>query len=165
MTARALDRLTAVLQSEEELYSGLRDLLQREHTLMAVLDADGLEEVARAKEELTDEGRLIEESRVAVTSELARELDCSDPRPRLCELCERLGAEGLALREAHTRLVVLVAVVQELMDANQALAGESLGQVQGTLRLLGGLVPNESLYQPDAARAHGGVGQLIRRTA
>lgn len=173
MTAKLEDGiagLTAVLDAEEKLYVELRDLLQREHGLMVSLDAEGLEEVARRKEELADEGRLVEETRMSLCETVTGELGFDEPHPRLSRICERIGPEGGALREAHTRLVVLVSVVRELMDANNALAGDALSQVRGTLRLLGGLVPGEVTYDPgsigDARRSSRlGVGQLVRRMA
>ncbi len=166
MTTERLTALTSVLDAEETLYVELRDLLQREHGLMVTLDAEGLEEVARRKEELADEGRLVEETRMFLCHELAAALGMADARPRLSGICERLGPEGRALREAHTRLVVLVSVVRELMDANNALAGDALSQVRGTLRMLGGLVPGEITYEGSGPVHAGlGVGQLVRRTA
>lgn len=167
MRTGGLEGLTTVLQAEENLYAQLRDLLQEEHGLMVTLDAEGLERIARRKEELADEGRLVEETRLAVTRELAMELGMQEEAPRLSAICERIGPEGRGLREVHTRLVVLVGVVRELMDANRALAGEALSQVRGTLRLLGGLVPSEITYErePGGETQRTGTGQLIRRTA
>ncbi|MCP3983643.1 MAG: flagellar protein FlgN [bacterium] len=161
--------LASVLDAEEKLYVELRDLLQQEHGLMVTLDAEGLEDVARRKEELADEGRLVEETRMSLCEMMTRELGFDEVRPRLSTICERIGPEGRALREAHTRLVVLVSVVRELMDANNVLAGNALSQVRGTLRLLGGLVPFEVTYAPESitdgsSAGRSGVGQLIRRT-
>ncbi|MCP5055596.1 MAG: flagellar protein FlgN [bacterium] len=168
--AAGIEGLTAVLDAEEKLYVELRDLLQEEHGLMVTLDAEGLESVARRKEELADEGRLVEETRMSLCEAMTRELGFEEVRPRLSAICERIGPEGRDLREAHTRLVVLVSVVRELMDANNILAGDALSQVRGTLRLLGGLVPFEVTYAPDSIAdgsqaGRGGVGQLVRRMA
>ena len=160
------ESLLRILEAEEALYGQLRDLLQREWELMVALDAAALEETARTKEELADEGRLLEESRVAVSVELARELGLSAERPTLSQLCLRLGDGSARLRESHSRLLVLVSVVRELLDANRALAGDSLTQIRGTLRLLGGLMPGEAVYQPGTLRDPASeAGQLLRRTA
>ncbi len=160
-------RLMAILEAEEELYVRLRDLLQHERELMVQMDAAGLEEVTRRKEALADEGRLVEESRLAVASELATRLDLRESRPTLAQLCERLGAASRPLREAHTRLVVLVTVVRELLDANVALAGETVSQIRGTLRLLGRLGPGEATYDPAEPERREGLasGQILSRTA
>jgi hypothetical protein len=133
---------------------------------MVALDAAALEETARTKEELADEGRLLEESRVAVAADLAHELGLATARPTLSQLCLRLGDRSARLRESHSRLLVLVSVVRELLDANRALAGDSLTQIRGTLRLLGGLMPGEAVYQPGTLRDPASeAGQLLRRTA
>lgn len=159
-------RLLTILDAEERVYVRMRDLLQRERECMVRLDAERLETIAREKEELADEGRLVEETRLAVAAELSRELGLGEGRPTLSRLCEALGREAGPLREAHTRLVVLVSVVRELLDANAALAGDSLARIRGTLRLLGRMVPGDAVYEargvPEPAP---GVGQLVRRTA
>jgi hypothetical protein len=161
-----MENLLRVLAAEEALYERLRDLLQREWDLMVTLDAAALEETARSKEELADEGRLLEESRVAVAADLARELGLAADRPTLSQLCVGLGGESARLRDAHNRLLVLVSVVRELLDANRALAGDSLTQIRGTLRLLGGLLPSEAAYEPRTAREPASEsGRLLRRTA
>jgi len=160
-----VSRLAVVLEAEHGLYERLRDLLRHEQEVLARLDAAELEAVARRKEELADEGRLLEESRIDVARELAHRLGVAAPRPRLGELCARLGADAAPLAAGHNRLVVLLGVASELLDANACLAGEALGQVQGTLRALGGLLPEDATYAPGGlARGHE-TGRLLRRTA
>ena len=150
-----VQRLLAILEAEERVHLEMRDLLQRERELMARLDAEGLGELAREKEALADEGRLVEESRIALAAALARSLGIADERPTLSRLCEELGDAAGPLRQAHTRLVVLVSVVRELLDANVALAGDNLGRIRGTLQLLGRMLPVEPTD----------TGRLVRRTA
>jgi hypothetical protein len=162
----ATRRLLEVLAVEERLYLRMRDLLQREREHMATLDADALMDVAQHKEALADEGRLVEESRVAVAGELAAALGLGEARPSLSRLCAALGPEAEELREAHTRLVVLVSVVRELLDANAALAGDHLMRIRGTLQLLGRLVPEDTLYRAGVGLTHGETpGRLVRRSA
>jgi hypothetical protein len=158
-------RLLVVLESEHALYVRLRELLRREREALGALDARALEALAREKEELADEGRLLEESRLHVTAELAASLGLASPRPRLAELCARLGDEAAPLRAAHNRLVVLLGASRELLEANRVLAGESLDHVQGALRMLGGLLPEEARYAPGAAAAPAASGRLLRQTA
>jgi len=161
-------RLLTILDVEEQVYVKLRDVLQHERELMVALDAAGLEEVARDKSALADEGRLVEESRIEVAGRLARELGIAEERPTLSMICAELGADAGALRAAHTRLLVLVSVVRELLDANVAFAGEHLSQIRGTLRLLGGMIPLEPVYErnPQPGGSGGmGVGHLVQRTA
>ncbi len=163
------ERLVAILGAEEKVYLEMRDLLQRERELMARLDATGLGELAREKEALADEGRLVEESRAAVAEALAAGLGLDDPRPvPLSRLCEALGPAAARLRQAHTRLVVLVSVVRELLDANVAFAGDNLGRIQGTLQMLGRLLPTEPAYAAPGRpvpEARGETGRLVRRSA
>ena len=162
----AVARLMVILDAEEDLYNRLRDVLQREREVIVKMDADALERIARTKEELCDEARLLEESRAQVASELAGTVGLPERGSRLSEICRRLGPAAGRLRTQHNRLVILVSVVRELLDANAGLAGESLSEVRSTLRLLGGLLPEENLYQasgPPAPLLQ--TGRLIRRSA
>lgn len=162
----AVRRLITVLDAEERLYVELRDLLQREREHMVNLDARGIEEVVRRKESLSDEGRLLEESRIEVARALARELGLTEASPPLSLLCDHAGADAPALRDAHSRLVALLGAVRELLDANAAFAGECLAQVRTTMGLLGRMLPAEPTYRPGAAGA--GVsraGRLVRSSA
>ena len=159
-------RLSLVLEAEENLYVELRDLLQRERACMVALDAEGLEQAVDAKETLAEEARLLEESRIDVACELASELGIADPRPSLSQLLEALGDTDGRLREQHLRLVALLAAVRELVDANASFAREGLEQVQGTLRTLGRLLPQEPVYRPaEPPRLGRDASRLLRGVA
>jgi hypothetical protein len=165
MTADGAHRLLVVLEAEETLYRELRDLLQRERELVIDLDGPALEALVRRKESLAAEGQLLEESRLDVVRELARELGLATERPGLSELAARL-ADAAPLRSAHARLAALVASVRELLDANAVLAGDALSRVRGTLRVLGRFEPGASLYGPAVAPALAAAsGRLLSRTA
>ena len=156
-------RLLVILDAEESLYSRLRDSLQEEREVVARLDAAGLEEIARRKEELCDEGRLLEESRRIVADELAASLDLP-AGSRLSVICERIGPGASRLARAHQRLAILVSVVRELLEANVVLAGESLSEVRATLRLIGGLASDPESY--GATPLSGSTpGRLVSRSA
>lgn len=158
------DRLQVMLVSEGELYARMRDLLQEEREVLFSLDADRLQAVTRRKAELADEGRVLENGRQVVAAELAANLGLPSAGLRLRELCDRLGPEHEGLRAAHNRLVILVSVVRELLDANRALAGQSLSDVRATIDSLGGLLPAGEAYGRDGAPVPGG-SRLIRRSA
>lgn len=162
--AEIVERLLVVLGAEEALYARMRDLLQREREVVLCMDVAGLEEIARQKEELADEARLLEETRVDVANSLANDLDLPSRTP-LAQLCRHLGESGRILRSAHNRLVILVSVVRELVDANAALVGESLSEIRSTLHLLGGFLPEENLYGSGRNGAPGlASGRLVRRS-
>lgn len=171
MNAIAIEQLSAILGSEESLYRELLALLQRERDLMVDLDADGLGEVARQKETLAAEGRLIEQGRMEVAGRLASALGISSAPATLSEICERLGTDGAGLREAHTRLVSVVGAARELVEANRVMGGDRLAFVQNTLGLLGRLLPGR-VAEPQAYERNGVVpeaalpgGHLVRRSA
>lgn len=157
-------RLEIALQAEADLYERMRDLLQQEREVLLGLDSERLELLTRSKAELADEGRVIEAGRQAVVAQLASELGLRSEGLRLSQLCDRLGPQYAGLRAAHNRLVVLVGVVRELLNANHALAGQSLAEVRATVEALGGLVSEGSAYGPDGA-PRSVRGQLLRRSA
>jgi len=169
--AEEVARLAAILRSEEELYRELIGLLQREREMMVDLDADGLADVVRHKENLAVEGRLIERGRIEVAERLAARLGLPDAPPTLSAICDRLGEDDGGLRAAHGRLAAVVGAARELVEANRALGGDRLAFVQTTLGLLGHLVPDQggasqaydrsgSLPEPTTPGGH-----LVRRTA
>ena len=159
MTAALRDQLLEVLDVEERIHLELRQILARERELMLELDANGLYELARRKEALADEGRLVAEARVLSANRLARAIGIEEDPVTLSRLCEALGDEGAPLRDAQSRLLALVAAAQELAEANRVLGGERLNHVQATLHLLGRLLPD---VRPEDA---GSAGRLVRTCA
>jgi hypothetical protein len=156
----------AILEAEERLYLEMRDLLQRERELIAALDAVGVEEVVREKENLAEEGSLLEESRLEVSARLANELGIQNESPTLSEICDALGEAGSELAEAHSRLAALAGAVQELLAANAVFAGDALDRVQGTLHLLGRLLPEAPTYRPSGVvNSPNRAGRLVRQSA
>ncbi|MFQ5416758.1 MAG: flagellar protein FlgN [Myxococcota bacterium] len=165
MTARdELQRLSRILDAEERFYCDFRGLLQREHACLVELDAEGLEEIVRAKEVLAEEGALLEESRIEVGAELAAKLELPG-RPTLSQICDRLGDEAADLRAAHARLVAVVGAVRELVELNTAFTGNALTRVDATLELLGRLRPDHPVYGQDRSRAPARTGRLLRSSA
>jgi len=158
-------RLLVVLRAEETLYTRLRDVLQQQREVVAQMDLEALEGLTRRQEELSDEARLLEESRLELAGELAASLGLAEQGTRLSEICARLGASAGELRDAHNRLVILVGVVRELLDANAMLIGSSLVDVRTTLRALGSHLPEDVTYRPGARVPAPEAGRLVRRSA
>ncbi len=155
-----LARLLSVLDAEHALYARLCDALRAERVALAALDVPALERLVRAKEEIADEGRLLEESRLVVTEAFAQELGVVERRPRLSRLIEAAGGGGAPLRDAHRRLGAQLALARELLEANGATTARELANVQGSLRALGATPASESYGR--SARAPE-TGRLIRQ--
>jgi flagellar biosynthesis/type III secretory pathway chaperone len=164
MKEDAARRLQVVLEAEAGLYERLRDLLQEEREILCSLDASRLELLTQQKAALVDEGHVLESNRQAVVLQLATELSLAPEGLRLSVLCERLGRGHDGLHQAHNRLVVLVGVVRELLQANRSLAGQSLSEVRATLDALGGTLREGSSYGPDGNR-RSTKGRLLRQCA
>ncbi len=157
------DRLLALLEAEDGLYERLCQLLRDERAAFARRDARELERIALGKEELADEGRLLEEARLALVARLAVALGLSESRVRVDALCARLGADAQPITGAANRLAARLAVARELLHASRALARDSLAQVQATLRALEGASagsPRYGLAPPQPA-----TGRLVRQSA
>ncbi len=156
-----VDSLIPVLEAEERVYLELRDVLQDERIAILELDAARLERAVDAKAALVDEAQLLEESRREVSAGLAAELGLE--HPQLSLLAERAPARGAELLDLCSRLRSLIAAVRELLDLNATLSGESLGQVQLTLELLGRMGGSAPLYDERGATRNHGRGALLRQ--
>jgi hypothetical protein len=155
-------RLLTVLDAEHALQDRLCAALRAELAAVSALDVPRLEQLVREKEELVDEARLLEESRLAVSEELARALGLGGARVRLSELCDALGDEAAPLRVAHLRLAARLALARELLEANTAATASELASVQATLRALG-VTPAGDGYGRTGATPE--AGRLLRQSA
>jgi len=161
--AEVAGRLASLLGSEEALYREMRDLLRAERRHMTALDAGALEDIVRQKVALAEEGRLLEDGRAELCARLGALLDLGTARPTLSQLCEALGPEAGELPDVHGRLAALAGAVQELLRANEALAGEALSRVQGTLQRLGRLPAEDPTYTREGAPTARAGGRLLRQ--
>ncbi len=157
-----LVKLLAVLEAEHALYARLCDVLRAERSALAALDVGLLEHLVREKEEISDEGRLLEESRMVVTEAFARQLGIDEPRPKLSRLCDALGEASPRLRAAHQRLGALLALARELLEANSAVTVSEISNIQGSLRALGATHASDTYGRPAAPPS---TGRIVRQTA
>lgn len=156
-------RLEVVLQAEENLYLRLRELLRREEAELIDLDPGCIAQTVEEKRSLAEEARLLEDTRRALASELARALGLGDGPRKLSALIEALGDEAARLPELHGRLSALVGSTRSLLEANGSFADRSLRRVQETLKMLGRAVPERVGYGPGLERGAGvGRGRIVR---
>lgn len=162
--AAQVDRLQMILRSEEGLYLRLRELLQREENEIIELDPHSISMTIEEKRALSEEGRLLEESRSIVTQELATMIGLEETLPKLSKIIETLGDQADELPSLHGRLSALVESSQRLLETNQQFAHRSLGRVRDTLRLLGRSVPEPVGYgRKGQASDQGGRGRLVQQ--
>ena len=163
-TRESVSRLQAVLLAEEDLYLRMKALLGREEAELIDLDPTALEETLEQKRAFAEEARLLEESRVLLTTDLAADLGLAGGEFKLSELISRLGDEAGELPSLHARLSALIGSTQALLEANESFANRSLVRVQQTLQLLGQAIPEEVGYGPGLSRSRGaGRGRLVRQ--
>jgi hypothetical protein len=156
-------RLEVVLQAEENLYLRLRQVLRREEAELIELDPGRIAQTVEEKRSLAEEARLLEDSRRALASELARGLGLGDSPQKLSALIEALGDDAARLPELHGRLSALIGSARSLLEANGGFAERSLRRVQETLKMLGRAVPERVGYGPDLGRGAGvGRGRIVR---
>jgi hypothetical protein len=153
-------KLLAVLEAEHALYERLCEALRAERAALSSCDVPALERLVREKEEISDEGRLLEESRIAVTEAFARQLGIAEARPKLSRLCELLGEASPRLRAAHQRLATLLALARELLEANSAVTVAELANVQSSLRALGATLAGETYGRGAPAQAAGRIARI-----
>jgi flagellar biosynthesis/type III secretory pathway chaperone len=157
-----IERLLDVLAAEQALYERLCDALRAERAALTALDVPQIEACVHEKEEISDEARLLEESRLALTEALAQQLGLAERQPKLARLCERLGDAEPRLREAHLRLGARLSLARELLEANRAVSASELANVQASLRALGATQVGAGY----GARADvPDTGRIVRQTA
>jgi hypothetical protein len=156
-------RLEVVLQAEENLYLRLREVLRREEAELIDLDPGRIAQTVEEKRSLAEEARLLEDSRRALASDLARALGLGDRPQKLSALIDALGDEAARLPELHGRLSALIGSTRSLLEANGGFADRSLRRVRETLKMLGRAVPEKVGYGPGLERGTGvGRGRIVR---
>jgi hypothetical protein len=162
--AQQVAGLEIVLQTEENLYLRLRDVLRREEQSLIELEPGEIAAIVDEKRSLAEEARLLEDSRRALTAMLGRSLGLPDAPQKLSALIEVLGDEAGRLPEQHGRLSALIRATRGLLEANGHFSERSLQRVQETLRMLGRAVPEQIGYGPGASPVESsmGRGRLVR---
>lgn len=159
-----VERLEMILRSEEDLYLRLRQTLLRDEPEMIELDPGTLARTVEEKRALAEEGRLLEESRVVVTRELAALIGLGEALPKLSRIAAILGDQAGELPVLHGRLSALIESNQMLIEGNRVFAHRSLGRVRDTLRLLGRATPQPVGYGRSGQPAESsGRGRLIEQ--
>ena len=155
--------LEVVLQAEENVYLRLREVLRREEALLIALEPAEIADVVERKRGLAEEARLLEDSRRALTTTLARALGLPEQPIKLGALIAALDGEAGRLADLHARLTALIRSTRSLLESNGAFADRSLRHIQETLRMLGRAVPEKVGYGP-AQQGTGsmGRGRLVR---
>lgn len=155
--------LEVVLQAEENVYLRMREVLRREEALLIALEPAEIAEVVERKRGLAEEARLLEDSRRALTTALARALGLADEPIKLGALIATLDGEAGRLPDLHARLTALIRSTRSLLESNGAFADRSLRHLQDTLRMLGRAVPEKVGYGPAQQGAGSmGRGRLVR---
>jgi flagellar biosynthesis/type III secretory pathway chaperone len=156
--------LEVVLRAEENLYLRLREVLRREEQELVALDPAEIATIVDQKQSLVEEGRLLEDSRRALTLGLGRALGLGDGAIPVSGLIASLAGEAGELPELQARLSALIRGTRSLLESNGAFSERSLRRVQETLRMLGRAVPEKVGYGPGISRGDPtlGRGRLVR---
>lgn len=161
--AEQVMRLQVVLQAEEDLYVRMRSVLRREEEELIALDPAELDRTAAEKLALAEEGRLLEDSRLALTRELCLAQGFGREPMKLSALIDALGEDAMDLPGIHGRLTALVASNRSLLEANDLFAHRTCERVRETLKMLGQSGPEVVGYGPGSGRGRStGRGRLVR---
>lgn len=166
MTHELARRLVEVLRQEEVIYVEVRELLTRERSSLASLDADGLDRAATEKALRAQELEILEAARERLCRELGNALGIDEAlRLTLRELATALGPEGAPLLEAQRTLRALVVSVKESSEANATLAEQGLLGVRSTLASLGCAQPATGYGQRGVTEQPQSSGRILRESA
>ncbi len=137
MIQEQVDRMTAVLDQEADVYRALVDLSEKKKAALVAGDLEALDEVVRAEEALLWKAGRVEETRQTMATELADELGLKDGERTLVSLTEAVGEPWSArLQERQGELLKAIGDLAVKNEANGRLIEQSLAQVRLTVGLL-----------------------------
>ncbi len=153
MIQEQVDRMTAVLEQEAEVYRALVELSSKKQDALVAGDLEALDGVVRAEEALLWKAGRFEETRQMVATELADLLELKDGERTLVRLIEAVGEpRAAALRERQGEILRSVAELSANNETNGRLIEQALTQVRLTVGLLA--------KSRQAGAAYGPAGQV-----
>ena len=155
-----------ILEDERELLEQIIVLLDKERSLITILDAEGLVQNAKAKENLALKIRMVEQGRLTLLHRLAPELGLAPETVCLSTLAQAappdLASRLESYRDSFTELIDRL---HRHMEANGMLLQSSVSLINGLqdelARLLGCRVTYSKAggfnNEPEACRLNGSI--------
>lgn len=151
-----MDRMTAILDQEADVYRALVELSAKKKDALVAGDLEALDELVRAEEGLLWKAGRVEETRQVMATELADGLGLKDGERTLARLIDAVGEPWSArLHERQGELLKAIGDLAASNETNGRLIEQSLAQVRLTVGLLAkGRQPGAS-YGPEGRAAVG----------
>lgn len=128
--------ILAIMREQVDGYKALLDILQRERTCLVQLQPHGVEMLAKEKDTVVLQLRLIEEERIRLMSAFAAEHRLKEEQV-FQALTEESGND--AAQRLKLQLVSLIQSISELNDFNRVLIERSATVVRNALHFLGSI--------------------------
>ncbi len=159
--------LVETLDQSVKVYRNLLDLIRKEKDILIGADMAELDESNRAKEAMLVKLKLLEQARMKVARDLAREVDCNVDNPRLLEIASHFeGEPGDRLRNLHSVLDLMLKRVSDLNKENEILVQSALKTANGAMDQIRDSFQEKTTYQRKGALSPNAVtssGQLVRK--
>lgn len=158
-------RLTAILDRQQQCCTALLDLLNREQGAIKGLSLNLLTSIHPEKLALLEDLRTLEEQRYGVVRELAQSWDLTDEDLTLRAIADRASATDAAqLLRMQDRLNQVILAVRDAGNVTSLLLAGSLGFIDQCLSLWRGPSSSVPLYsQAGQLQEAGAGGALLAR--
>jgi flagellar biosynthesis/type III secretory pathway chaperone len=142
-----LTKLSGLLEQETELYQALLAAIDKEKRAVIATDLTKLNETTKVKENLLLKLRILDEQRSHLLRKLADVLHQPMEVLSLKRLSQMVEAPYASrLERCRTRLVSLIAKIQDANHRNRDLFSHSLELVKGSMNLLNNLMASSPVY-------------------
>ena len=161
-----LNRLLMLLMDEVGLYRSLLAVYQDERQALLSFSLDSITETSKKKENLILKVKILEEQRIAIVDQLAKNLNQPAADLTLTRLAEKVDIRySYRLSTLGAELSSVLEEIGALHHANRSLITHCQGLVSGSLAFLSNhLAPDPVYHRDGSVSTQGRSGRLLTRT-
>lgn len=167
-SAELVKRLDQSLEGLIKVYRHLLNIVRRERELLVAANLEDLTENNRVKEITLLKVRELEDGRVQIVKDLAKQEGLDVERTRLLDFARHFGGDvDVRFRKLHSVLDLLIKRVREHNQYNEALVTSALDTMTGAIGSVRESVAGGKTYKQTGTVKTGNAesGQLVSREA
>lgn len=168
MKQKNFEKLSKNLDSILKQYRSLLDCVRKEKEILIKNDIEKLNENNLLKEQILDEIKSLELTRINCAKELAQIVGANSEEPRLLDIAQKIsGVEGDRLRVMHSALELILKNLVEINKENARYAETALGTVTHAMENIKESLMGQKTYQKKGnyQQGHDKSGHLVSREA
>ena len=158
-----LNEFFKLLEHETELYLSLLAVIEKEKRAVIASNLAKLNEAVKVKDNLLLKLRIVDEQRNHLLRKLADQLEQPLETLNLMKLSRLVEApHGSRLERYRSKLLTLIAKIQDANERNRALFSHSLELVKGSINLLNNLMASSPVYfRTGDLQRHDQTGKIL----